>query len=88
MNERLRAALIGCGSVSQRGVLPHLDQEDAREVIELVAVCDVVEERARETAGRFQVPEWYTRLEDLAPADGRAVEQNAVRQRASGLDRG
>jgi predicted dehydrogenase len=65
MNERVRVALVGCGSVSQRGMLPHLSQEDAREVVELVAVCDVVEERARETAEQFRVPEWYTRLEDL-----------------------
>jgi predicted dehydrogenase len=70
MDERVKVTLIGCGSVSQRGLLPHLIQEDAREVINLVAVCDVVEERACETAERFNVPEWYTNIEDLlAKAD-------------------
>jgi predicted dehydrogenase len=74
MDEQIRVALIGCGSVSQRGLLPHLAQEDAREIINLVAVCDVVEDRARETAERFQVPEWYTQFGDLlARADVDAV---------------
>lgn len=65
MDRRVKVALVGCGSVSQRGLLPHLVQEDAQEAMALVAVCDVVEERARETAERFEVPEWYTHLEDL-----------------------
>jgi predicted dehydrogenase len=65
MDERVKVALIGCGSVSQRGVLPHLIQEDAQEVIDLVAVCDVVEGRVHETAEQFEVPEWYTQYEEL-----------------------
>jgi predicted dehydrogenase len=65
MDERVRVALVGCGSVSQRGLLPHLIQEDAREVINLVALCDVVEERVRETAEKFGVPKWYTHYEAL-----------------------
>ena len=65
MGERVKVALIGCGSVSQRGLLPHLIQDDAREVMDLVAVCDVVAERARDTAARFNVPQWYTCIEDL-----------------------
>jgi predicted dehydrogenase len=65
MDEQIKIALIGCGSVSQRGLLPHLIQEDAREIIDLVAVCDVVEERAHHTATRFGVSEWYTHMEDL-----------------------
>lgn len=74
MDERVKVALVGCGSVSQRGVLPHLIEEDAREAIELVAVCDVVEKRARETAKRFQVSEWYADIDDLlAQADVDAV---------------
>ena len=42
----LRAGLVGCGSLSQRGVLPHLSLPDAQETVKLVAVADVVEERA------------------------------------------
>ena len=42
MQRVLRAGLIGCGSLSQRGVLPHLSQPDAREKVRLVAVADAV----------------------------------------------
>jgi predicted dehydrogenase len=59
MSTILRAGLVGCGSLSQRGVLPHLSQQDAREKIRLVAVADAVEERARQTAERFDVPAYF-----------------------------
>ena len=52
MGKRVRAGLIGCGSVSQVGVLPQLTQPDARERIDLAALCDVVEARARAVAER------------------------------------
>lgn len=66
----LRAGLVGCGSVSQRGILPHLSLEDAREKIQLTAVVDAVPERAVLTAQRFGVPASYTRIEDMLDADG------------------
>jgi predicted dehydrogenase len=60
MSTILRAGLVGCGSLSQRGVLPHLSQPDARAKVRLVAVADAVAERARQTAERFDVPAWFT----------------------------
>jgi predicted dehydrogenase len=60
MSTILRAGLVGCGSLSQRGVLPHLSQPDAREKVRLVAVADAVEERARQTAERFDVPVYFS----------------------------
>lgn len=60
---RLRAALVGCGSVSQRGVLPHLSLDDAKTRIELVAVVDAVAERAAQSAQKFGVPVWYTDID-------------------------
>ena len=65
MTTPLKAALIGCGSVSQRGVLPHLSCADTRERVRLVAVVDTVAERARQTADKFDVPEWYTSTEEM-----------------------
>ncbi len=65
MGEVLRAGLVGCGSVAQRGILPHLSLPDARESVRLVAVADAVEERARQSAARFAVPAAYTRVEDM-----------------------
>src|SRR5688572_22809036 len=65
MSSPLRAGLIGCGSLSQRGVLPHLSLPDAREKVQLVAVADAVAERAQQTAERFGVPAHFTSVEAL-----------------------
>jgi predicted dehydrogenase len=65
MPQPLKAALVGCGSVSQRGILPHLSQADARERVALEAVVDAVEERAAATASRFNVPHSYTSVDDM-----------------------
>jgi predicted dehydrogenase len=65
MTRVLRAGLVGLGSLSQRGVLPHLSLPDAREKIQFVAVTDVVEERARQTAARYEVPHWFTDIDAM-----------------------
>lgn len=65
MAEILRAGLVGCGSLAQRGPLPHLSLPDARTKVQLVAVVDTVAERARETAARFDVPAWFTETEAM-----------------------
>jgi predicted dehydrogenase len=74
MPRRIRVALVGLGSVSQRGILPHLAQADALERVELVACCDVVPGRAEATARRFG---WARHYEDydelLEQADVEAV---------------
>lgn len=65
MNTPLRAALVGCGSLSQRGILPHLSQADAQEKVRLAAVVDAVAERAEQTARRYAVPAWFTSIEAM-----------------------
>jgi predicted dehydrogenase len=55
----IKAGLIGCGSVALIGILPQLTVPDVREQLDLVAVCDVVEARARKAAARFGVPDAY-----------------------------
>lgn len=65
MGDELRAGLVGCGSLSQRGVLPHLSLPDAREHVRLLAVVDAVEERARQSAQRFDVPAYFTDIETM-----------------------
>jgi len=52
----VRIGLAGCGSVSQRGLLPHLTQDDIHRWCELVAVMDPVPGRAQATAHKFGVP--------------------------------
>lgn len=65
MAKMLKAGVVGCGSVSLRGVLPHLSLPDAREKVQVAAVVDVDAERARQTAAQFGVPASYTSLEEM-----------------------
>ncbi len=65
MTSPLKAALVGCGSLSQRGILPHLSQPDAQEKLRLVAVVDAVAERARQSAERYAIPAHFTTMEEM-----------------------
>lgn len=65
MSNVLHAGLVGCGSLALRGPLPHLSQPDAQEKVRLVAVVDTVAERARQSAERFQVPAWFTSIDEM-----------------------
>src|SRR5918993_2336618 len=69
MTAPVKAGLIGCGSLSLIGILPQLAEPDAKERLELVAVCDVNETRARETAERFGIPDAYSDARDLIARD-------------------
>ncbi len=53
----VRVGVIGCGDVSEKSYLPDLA---ASPYVELVAVCDIAEERARRVAEHHGVPAWYT----------------------------
>jgi len=59
MKAPLRLGLAGCGSVAQRGLLPHLAQEDICQWCELMAVMDPVPGRAEATASKFGVGVWF-----------------------------
>jgi UDP-N-acetyl-2-amino-2-deoxyglucuronate dehydrogenase len=51
----VRVALLGCGRISQT----HFDAIRDVDDLELAAVCDTIEERAREAGSRNDVP-WFT----------------------------
>jgi len=55
--KKLRLAFIGCGSHSSRTLQPnaHLVEE-----IDMVAMCDLDEAKAKAAAQRWGVPAWYT----------------------------
>lgn len=58
-DKKIRVAIIGCGSVS--GVyLPHLSKAPH---VELVSVCDIVYERAKNRAAEFKIPNHYPNIE-------------------------
>ncbi|HXF61678.1 MAG TPA: Gfo/Idh/MocA family oxidoreductase [Caldilineaceae bacterium] len=65
MSTPLRAGLAGCGSLSQRGILPHLSLPDAQARVRLVAVADAVPARAAETAERYGIGASFTSVEEM-----------------------
>ncbi|WP_449355139.1 Gfo/Idh/MocA family protein [Virgibacillus natechei] len=58
---KLRVAVIGCGSIAKNR---HLVEYNNNSQVEIVAVCDIVEERAREAAELYQAKA-YTEYETL-----------------------
>lgn len=54
--------VIGCGGIANYFHLPELS---TIEEVKLVAVADIKENRARITAGKFKVPNWYTDYREL-----------------------
>lgn len=62
---RLRLAIVGCGSITQRGILPHLLLE--RDRIKITALCDTSEVRLGVLIQKFDIPnvETFTSLDEL-----------------------
>lgn len=71
--DRVRIGLAGCGSVSQRGLLPHLAQDDIRDWCELTAVMDPEPGRAAASAEKFGARLHFTDYADMLAADINAV---------------
>jgi predicted dehydrogenase len=65
MSEIVRLGIIGTGSISIRGLLPHLTMEDVQDRVRVTAVCDPVVERAQAAAERFGVPHAFATAEEL-----------------------
>jgi predicted dehydrogenase len=65
-SQKIKVAVIGCGSVS--GVyLPHLTNSP---YVELVSVCDIKPERAKARAKQFNVPNQYPHIDKLLAGAG------------------
>ena len=61
-NEKLRVAVIGVGGIARNIHLPSLKEiED----VEIVALCDIIEQRAAEQAARFSIPRTYTLYKEM-----------------------
>jgi len=65
MNDIVRIGVIGAGSISLRGIMPHLAQEDVHDKARMTAVCDPVPGRAKAAAEKFNVPAAYESYEEL-----------------------
>lgn len=56
LNKKLRFAVLGCGRISGR----HFDAIIEAPEAELVATCDIIEERVKEKASKYGLDKWYT----------------------------
>jgi predicted dehydrogenase len=65
MIPQLKAAVVGCGIVTTRDILPNLQRPEVRERLAVQAVCDLVAERSALTAERFGVPEHFSDYHEL-----------------------
>lgn len=62
MERKVKIGLVGCGHIANGVYLPGITQIDRAE---LVAVCDLIPERAQEASEQFNAPLWYTDLEEM-----------------------
>src|SRR5699024_1522799 len=62
---KLKVAVIGCGSIAQHR---HLVEYENNPNVEIVAVCDIVEERVNETAAKYDAKA-YTSYEKLVETE-------------------
>lgn len=60
-NKRLRIALIGCGQIADA----HLQEAARIPSIQVVAVCDMHLDLARQAAARFRIPAIYDNLDQM-----------------------
>jgi len=60
--DKIKVAVVGCGMIADRAYLPGIAQ---MEKADLVAVCDIVEERAKRQQARFDVPRPYASLDAM-----------------------
>ncbi len=68
MSDIVRLGVVGTGSISLRGILPHLSMEDVQNRVNITAVCDPVLVRAQAAADKFNVPAAYATMEEMLAA--------------------
>lgn len=65
MSRPVKIGVVGVGTVSLRGVIPHLVQEDMKDRVVVTALCDPVEARARAAAERFGIPAVFSDYDEM-----------------------
>ncbi len=65
MSDKVRMGVVGAGSISVRGILPHLAQDDVKDRVIMTAVCDPVPGRAQAAAEKFDIPAAFESYEEL-----------------------
>lgn len=67
MSKKLKVAVIGIGGIAKNRHLPAWDRMENAEV---VALCDIKEERAQEAAQKYGIPAIYTDYRDVLEIEG------------------
>ena len=57
MVKTMKVGVIGCGAIAQRA---HIPTFNSIEGVEVQAVCDINEEKAKKTAKKYKIKEYYT----------------------------
>lgn len=65
----LGIGIVGAGSISLRGIMPHLAVPDVHDRVKMTAVVDPVPGRAKAAAEKFDVPHYYESYEELLADD-------------------
>ena len=68
MSDYVRLGIVGTGSITLRGLLPHLTMADVQDRVRVTAVCDPILERAQAAASKFGVPAAYVTFEEMLAA--------------------
>ena len=66
--KKLKGAIIGAGGIAKNAHVPAY--EKMRNQIEIVAVCDILEDRAKALAERLGAKEYYTDYKDVLKIEG------------------
>lgn len=61
----LRLGIVGTGSITLRGLLPHLTLDDVKDKVRITALCDPVLERVQAAADKYAVPHTYSSFEEM-----------------------
>ena len=68
MKNKIKIAVIGCGGISRVAHMPHYMK--LKDDFEVVAVCDIIEERAENFSKEFGVPAYYTDYKEVLNIEG------------------
>ena len=63
-SRRVKAGIVGCGDISIQGYFPYVS-----EIFDLVATCDLIEDRAKEMARIWGAKAYYGSMDDMLAND-------------------
>ncbi|TIP38026.1 MAG: Gfo/Idh/MocA family oxidoreductase, partial [Mesorhizobium sp.] len=61
----LKFGVVGVGTVSLRGLIPHLVQDDVRDRVVLTALCDPVVDRVETAAHQYAIDQAFTSYDEF-----------------------